>query len=349
MQETSYIQKSRIFHEVVEKILSKHYFIEKAEPIVVKDGKQNYRADFMTDQGVYIEVKYFARNDFSSLMGFKTILQSMGEDKNFILVVNLFSATVHNGIIRTINKYFDFPIISLENLLYLCDGDKELKSELLSCIDFSTDGVIPLALDYKANNFLLASEKEPISSKSKQNDFEKRLESIQPGKEDFSKFEDFYYDFIKTVFQDSIESIIKQKTNNKDMFRFDMVAALKEDPKSFWKFIYDKFNSCFILFECKNYSEKIGQEQVYLTERYLYNNALRNVAIIFTRKGADNNAIKATQDVLKEHGKLILIFDDKDLVKIHKMYEDFLSNTSPVSPSQYLLSKTKEFLLNLDK
>ena len=86
-----------------------------------------------------------------------------------------------------------------------------------------------------------------------------------------------------------------------------------------------------------------------MTERYLYNNALRNVGIILSRFGGDKNAILACQGILKEHGKLILILDDEDLIEICKIYDKYSKDPNEFSPSDYLFLKAKEFLLNLDK
>lgn len=175
------------------------------------------------------------------------------------------------------------------------------------------------------------------------------MEKIKPGKKDFKKFEDFCEEFVNTIFQDGIEKVIPQKRGNKNLYRYDLISSVKEDPKSFWKFIYEKYNSWFIIFECKNYNEKITQEQIYLTEKYLFNTTLRNVAIMLTRKGLDKNALLASQDILKEHGKLILVLDDKDISQLSNIYDEYKLDKNKPSPSSYLLAKTKDFLLNIDK
>ena len=175
------------------------------------------------------------------------------------------------------------------------------------------------------------------------------LKAINKGKQHFSKYENYCKKVVDIIFSANIEKTIPQKTNNSGLYRFDLVASLKDNPESFWKFIYDKYNSCFILFECKNYKEKITQSQIYTTERYLYNNALRNVAIILTRRGIDENGIKACQDALKEDGKLILVLNDEDIINCIKAYNDRIKDPTCMSPSDLLLKKAKDFLLNLDK
>ena len=57
--------------------------------------------------------------------------------------------------------------------------------------------------------------------------------------------------------------------------------------------------------EFKNYKDEIDQNLIYITEKYLYNAVLRNVAIIISRKGFSYNARKAATGILTETGKLI--------------------------------------------
>ena len=188
------------------------------------------------------------------------------------------------------------------------------------------------------------------NNKISSENFKNKLQEINPGNDDFKKFEEFCLNFISKIFQDNIEKPISQSKNNNGLYRFDIIASIKEKPSSFWEFIYDKFNSLFILFECKNYSEPITPNEIYTTERYLYNNALRNVAIIFSRKGLTDNAYIAAQGILKEHGKLILVLNDKDIIQLERLYfKKSNGETDEKSPSQFLLEKAKDFLMKLDK
>lgn len=271
---------------------------------------------------------------------------------NSIFVTNLCGCAEKIQDYRTRYDFFErINLITLENLLYLCNGNNGLTSKLLKCIEFSTEDVSPFPLNGKIDG-LLQNDKidfEIYDNKIQSEYLTNELFSIKQGRENFSEYEKFCKRFLEKVFENSIGEIVEQRKNNEDSYRFDLIASIKSEPKSFWKFIYDKYNSLFILFECKNYAEPISQEQIFLTERYLYNNALRNVAIILTRTGATKNAIKATQDILKEHGKLILVLNDNDLKFLEKCFLDNSQNTNLPSASDFLMGKTKDFLLNLGK
>lgn len=108
-----------------------------------------------------------------------------------------------------------------------------------------------------------------------------------------------------------------------------------------WQMLVQHYNSHFVVFEFKNYSKEIDQNLIYITEKYLFDAALRNVAIIISRKGFSKSAKFAAEGCLKEHGKLILSITDDDLVKMLKLKSD--------EAADYLLEKLEEFLMGISK
>lgn len=114
-------------------------------------------------------------------------------------------------------------------------------------------------------------------------------------------------------------------------------------PKTFWGILERYFNSKYIIFEFKNYSEKITQKEVYTTEKYLYAKALRSVGIIIAANGYDENALWAAKGCLRENGKLIILLDTEDLIAMNEMEID------NEGPSGYLLNKLDDLLSELEK
>ena len=110
---------------------------------------------------------------------------------------------------------------------------------------------------------------------------------------------------------------------------------------AFWNFLIRYYNTKFVVFECKNYAQKIKQNLIYVTDKYLFNPALRNVAFIISRKGFSANAQKAALGILKDQGKLIVDVTDSDLEEMIK------AKASGQEPSDYLLDKVEKMLMGV--
>ena len=98
-----------------------------------------------------------------------------------------------------------------------------------------------------------------------------------------------------------------------------------------------------MVFEFKNYNNPITQKEIYTTEKYLYSKALRSVGIVISAHGYDENAFWAAKGCLRENGKLIMLLETEDLIEMNKMKVD------QEDPSNYLLDKLDELLLELEK
>ena len=121
-----------------------------------------------------------------------------------------------------------------------------------------------------------------------------------------------------------------------------MVARINTTTE-FWKFIINEIQSRYIIFEFKNYSEKINQGQILTTEKYLFNQALRKVAIIFSRKGGDESADKFIRGALRESGKVILVLSDDD---VEEMITD---KEKGDAPEHVLFKKIDELFMTLSR
>lgn len=133
-----------------------------------------------------------------------------------------------------------------------------------------------------------------------------------------------------------------QHKTGDELFRMDLLCSLK-GTSAFWELLIHHYNSRFIVFEFKNYAQSLPQNMIFITEKYLFNATLRNVAIIISRKGFTKNASIAAVGCLKESGKLILDITDNDLVKmLHQKLEG-------AEPADYLLEKLERLLMSISK
>ena len=121
----------------------------------------------------------------------------------------------------------------------------------------------------------------------------------------------------------------------------DLIARLQPVQSAFWATLVNDFRARYIVFEFKNYSNPITQDQIYGTERYLYATALRSVAIIIARNGYDENANRAVQGALREQGKLILCLDLKEFTGMLRAFD------AGDEFEEVLLAKRDDLLMSL--
>lgn len=171
-----------------------------------------------------------------------------------------------------------------------------------------------------------------------------RLCDCTSGRKDAEKFENVCCDFLKYLFSDDLALWEIQETSNIGLYRFDLLCRIKDNnSKTFWSMMEHHFRSKYIIFEFKNYSDKITQKEIYTTERYLYSKALRNFAIIIAKNGFDENSIWAAKGSLRENGKLILPITPDDLKQMLEL------KSKQEDPSECLLNKIDSFLAELEK
>ncbi|TPI52677.1 hypothetical protein FJ420_32320 [Mesorhizobium sp. B3-1-3] len=71
------------------------------------------------------------------------------------------------------------------------------------------------------------------------------------------------------LFDPTLYGFEKQATTTDGGNRYDFICRIKAG-NHFWDSLRQDFRTKAILFECKNYSDEIGPDQIYSTERYLF-------------------------------------------------------------------------------
>lgn len=197
----------------------------------------------------------------------------------------------------------------------------------------------------KIQNAKKISSDNPLSFLKKipkPRDYCKELKAISPGRVDFSRYEKKCVEILKYLFDSHLTGWKTQQSSNDNLNRFDLVTRVRSDS-DFWRFLSRELGSRYIIFEFKNYEDKIGQGEVLTTEKYLHKTALRTVAFMVSRKGASSNAIKFAEGAMREHGKLIIVLEDDELCQMLSMKEQ------GDDPSEYLFEKVDDFLMSLSR
>ena len=175
-----------------------------------------------------------------------------------------------------------------------------------------------------------------------------KLTNCPAGRENAKEYEEICEEILRYLLEANyFNRLTSQYKTNDNHFQMDLIGSLKitqnndESMHPLWQMLVHHYNSHFVVFEFKNYTEKIDQNLIYITEKYLFNAALRNVAFIISRKGFSDAAKFAAESCLKEHGKLIIDVTQDDLLKMLKSSDD--------NPLDYLLTKLEDFLMGISK
>ena len=229
-------------------------------------------------------------------------------------------------------------ILDIHNLLYMVKDNDKLKSDLVAFLNYSVDNI-----EIVKPSIVETNEKSSESDLNIDALIQQFTEWIS---EDHSyiEYEDLCIEALGRLFDSDLTLWKKQQQSNDGLFRFDLICKIKEGTEQeFWRMAERYFSSKYIVFEFKNYKDRIGQGQVYTTEKYLYRKGLRGVAILISVKGIDENGEKAIRGVLREEGKLIISLSNEDLVKMLETKKRY------GQPADYLSEKLDELLIDLEK
>lgn len=168
------------------------------------------------------------------------------------------------------------------------------------------------------------------------------LKTIPPGKGTFAQFEGKCAEIIEYLFKDDFTAWTNQSSTDTSLHRFDMIAR-NISKHDFWISLQNHFRAKYIVFEFKNYEEAITQKEIYSTEKYLYLAAMRTVAIIVSREGANDNALSAARGALREHGKIILN------VSVNELCDILTKSDDGGIASDEMASKLDKMLMHIER
>ncbi|MDD5508473.1 MAG: restriction endonuclease [Bacteroidales bacterium] len=349
------------FHQRFEKIIEQIFFAYGFQPQHVHPGV-GYRADLRLIQKdilIYCEIKFYrskiipSSTIYSACERLAYLVKSKTKSKGLLIV----SSAVTLKLKEEVLDRYKIILWDRGDLYYL------LKSELLDSSlleDFekllieAKQGIDivnvfeGIEIQHKEPNEYISSLCEPFPihlieverPHKKGKSLCQEMNTIINGREGWHEFERKCEEILKYLFEEDLTLWNRQTRTDDELARFDLICRINSND-DFWKMIIQLFRSRYILFEFKNYTDKIEQNQIYTTERYLFTKALRSVCILIARNGANDQAISASKGALREHGKLILILDIKDLCKMLEIKDN------DQMPNDYLSEKLDVFLISL--
>ena len=296
-------------------------------------------------------VSPFAANELLKAIVMKRMKQNISRDEVILLIV---LSSIPNFQKDDIFRRYRVVVWDIENLVFYSKNNPALLKRLSQITYFPIDhieGKSSAEAELIKLDFIPTQDKHLEDAEKEDNKTAlliKRLSNCTAGRENSREYEEICEDIIRHLFEANyFNRLTSQHKTNDEHFRMDLIGALKttqnndESMHPLWQMLVQHYNSHFVVFEFKNYTDKIDQNLIYITEKYLFDAALRNVAIIISRKGFSKSAKFAAEGCLKEHGKLILDITNEDLAKMLELRSD--------QAADYLLDKLEEFLMGISK
>lgn len=232
----------------------------------------------------------------------------------------------------------------IRNILWLFEEYPELKSELISILNYSVEAIEP----EKPEPFLFPERRifeELPKREAVAEDYAEQLKRLGTGTDFFVQYENLCVSILKYTLGEYLTLWKQQSGTEEGLHRFDLCCKIKNGvTQDFFDTICRYFATKYIVFEFKNHKGMISQHEIYTTEKYLYEKALRKVAIIISREGPNENALKAARGSLRESGKLIICLSDKDLINMIEIKKEDQKSTG-----EYLERILDDMLICLEK
>lgn len=246
---------------------------------------------------------------------------------------------------RTAYEQNGICVWDISNLLYYVQHINPLYEELSKLSYFPLSGIVAVPpigwIPNKPN-----TSYSPLYTIERSGYLKKQLENCKTGTDYAAMYEKICQDIIEFLFPNAFYVISSQHKTQDEHFRMDLICSLRGESETthpFWKILSRHYNSHFVVFEFKNYEKPIDQNLIYITEKYLFNAALRNVAIIISRQGFSDSARFAANGCLKENWKLIMSLSNWDLVEMLD------SKARGDNPEESLLKILETTLLGISK
>lgn len=145
-------------------------------------------------------------------------------------------------------------------------------------------------------------------------------------------------DILRYLFKDEFSLALEQSRSENGSQIMDLQCALRGTTDC-WRSFREFYKTKFVVFEFKNYTGKIQQNQVYVTRKYLHRPICRNMAFIVSRKGFSRNAHLAAMNMLQE-GLIVVDLCDDDLIEM------LMRKQRGEEPSTYLDGKVNRLLMS---
>lgn len=342
------------FEKLCSDILSENgYSIYGYNSVHKVENRERFEVDFFAKDQLkdfIVEVKFYRseRENIPLITRAASMLFRKSQYLNKSDKLLIVSCIVHPAIKEWIEGIYKVTIYDRYDLLRLAIANAKLASQLNEFFepskdDLNIDNISKTKLEpnkFDLEKILRNNEQYSLQLKTESERLKNELREIPCG--EGIPYEETCTKILKFIFESQLSGWHSQLTTFDSLCRYDLVCRVKSDT-DMWSFVTNEMKSRYIVFEFKNYSDAITQQQILTTEKYLSPKSFRSVAFIISRNEVSKSAETMCQGAMREHGKLIINLCDEDLVAMMDQ------KVNSLEPSDYLFNLVDKFLLGLTR
>ncbi len=175
-------------------------------------------------------------------------------------------------------------------------------------------------LSLSSSSSAITGADEPTPEPKKGKVLAEALAEIERGRDMATDFENACINALKYLFEKDLHGWHVQSRTVDTLHRRDLVCRILAKAAEVWRLMLEDLGSRYVVFEFKNYSKPITQNEIVTTERYLYPSALRKVAIVISHEDCADSAKAVIAGAMREHGKLIIPLSEPPRVSWRVFY-----------------------------
>jgi len=323
------------------KHLGKHNVME--EPIIL--GMEPDITYGLQDSLTMIETKFYRRSSPPPPSIFKRALEHTHDRGSRIGAVNIVLAISCPMGERFLNVAQAFPTVEVWDETKLFEMAAPFP-EILTLFEEIFEADTPKSaetLSLSSPTPTMHGADEPALEPNKGKVLAEALAAIKRGRPMATDFENACINALKYLFEKDLHGWHEQSRTVDTLHRRDLVCRILAKAADVWRLMLEDLGSRYVVFEFKNYSKPITQNEIVTTERYLYPSALRKVAIVISHEDCADSAKAVIAGAMREHGKLIIPLSVPEII-------DLLNTKDEGSdPNTYLFERVDQFLLGLGR
>lgn len=284
-----------------------------------------------------------------------TAYKTAAPDAQLVLIVSGLADDAHRDWIA---EQFSVDVWDAERLRFLARGDGQLLAELMR----SEDETSRLETDRVSSRTTSESQTSPPAQFEREESprlqtpgeaLVAQLDAIPPGNKGAKAYERICIEIIDYLFGEHLVDARPQARTEDGLDIFDVVYRVRPNH-DFWNTLTRDFRARVIMFEFKNYSDPVGPQQVYTTERYMSGSALRPICFLVSGQSPHAHAELAAFGSMRESGKLLVFLSDADLVTMLRFRDAeiaafYAGKTVDDDPSVVLDQKIYQFLATMGR